>query len=84
MKASIWDREALVAVSPAALSAYARVEGWGKVDTYGDYSDVYAAEGLPEIILPRTQRLGDYANVVSQLIEIFAKVADIDNLSSLP
>ncbi len=81
MKASIWDREALVAVSPAALSAYARVEGWGKVDTYGDYSDVYAAEGLPEIILPRTERLGDYANVVSQLIEIFAKVADIDNLS---
>ena len=81
MKASIWDREALVAVSPAALSAYARVEGWDKIETYGDHSDVYAAEGLPEIILPRTQRLGDYANVVSQLIGIFAKVADMDELS---
>ena len=81
MKASIWDREALVAVSPAALSAYARVEGWDKIETYGDHSDVYAAEGLPEIILPRTQRLGDYANAVSQLIGIFAKVADMDELS---
>ena len=81
MKASIWDREALVAISPVALSAYARVEGWEKIETYGDHSDVYAAKGLPEIILPRTQRLGDYANVVSQLIGIFAKVADMDELS---
>ena len=81
MKASIWDREALVAVSPAALSAYARVEGWDKVETYGEHSDVYAAAGLPEIILPRTQRLGDYANVVSQLIGIFAQVAGMDEPS---
>lgn len=81
MKANIRDREALFAVSPSALSAYARAVGWTKGDTYGDHSDVYAAEGLPEIILPRTQRLGDYANVVSQLIEIFAKAAETDELS---
>lgn len=81
MRASIRDREALTAVSPAALSAYARAEGWDKVDTYGDHSDVYTSKGLPEIILPRTQRLGDYANVVSQLIEIFAGVAETDEMS---
>ena len=81
MKARIRDREALMAVSPAALSAYARTEGWAKVEAYGDHSDIYVADGLPELVLPRTQRLGDYANVVSQLIDIFARVADIDELS---
>lgn len=81
MKASIQDRDALLAVSPAALSAYARAEGWTKVEPYGDFSDVYVADGLPEIILPRTENLSDYANVVSTLIGIFARVADVDEFA---
>lgn len=81
MRASIRDREALLAIAPAALSAYARAQGWVRNGAYGDHSDVYAAEGLPEVILPRTQRLGDYASVVSRLIEIFAQVAETDELS---
>ncbi len=78
MRATIQDSEALAAVSPAALSAYARSAGWDKEGDYGDYSDIYAGEELPEIILPRTQRLGDYATVVSRLIQVFAKAAEID------
>ena len=81
MKVSIQDKKALLAVSPAALSAYARTAGWTKVDTYGKHSDVFMGEGLPEIILPRTAHLGDYARVVSMIIEIFAKVADVDELA---
>ena len=81
MKAGIRDREALLAVSPAALSAYARAAGWTKVEPYGDHSDVYNGGGLPEIILPRTQRLGDYAGVVAQLVDIFARAAEMDELS---
>lgn len=81
MKVSIQDKEALLAISPAALSAYARTAGWAKVDTYGEHSDVFTGEGLPEIILPRTAHLGDYARVVSMVIEIFAKVADVDELT---
>ena len=81
MKVSIQDKEALLAISPAALSAYARTAGWTKVDTYGEHSDVFTGEGLPEIILPRTAHLGDYALVVSMVIEIFAKVADMDELT---
>lgn len=81
MKVSIQDKEALLAISPAALSAYARTAGWTKVDTYGEHSDVFTGEGLPEIILPRTAHLGDYALVVSMVIEIFAKVADVDELT---
>ena len=81
MRATIRDTEALKAVSPAALSAYARAAGWSKVETYGDHSDVYSARERPEVILPRTERLGDYADIVSRLIEIFAKAAETDELS---
>ena len=70
----------MIAVSPANLSAYARSAGWVKSEPYGDHSDVYINKGLPEIILPRTKGLGDYAHVVSQLIEIFAKVEDRSQL----
>ena len=81
MRATILDTETLKAVSPAALSAYARAEGWIKDEPYGDHSDVYVAHGRPEIILPRSQRLGDYASVVSRLVEIFADAAETDELS---
>ena len=81
MKVSIRDKEALAAVSPSALLAYARADGWTKEEPYGEHSDVYSREGAPEIILPRTQHLGDYASVVSRLIEIFAEVAEKDTLS---
>lgn len=81
MKADIRDIDALTAISPASLAAYARVMGWEKTEPYGAHSDVYSANNLPEIILPRTQNLGDYATVVSQLIGIFSSVADYDEIS---
>ena len=81
MRVSIRDKGPLSEISPAALSAYARAAGWTRTDSYGDSSDVYVSDGLPEIIVPRTQQLGDYANVVSQLIDIFADVAGTDELS---
>lgn len=81
MRVDIRDREALLGVSPGALSAYARASGWIKAESYGDHSDVYASDELPEIILPRHQRLADYASVVWQLIEVFAKTAGMDELA---
>ena len=81
MKVRIRDIDALTAISPAALAAYARAAGWRKTEMYGDHSDVYALEGAPEVILPRHRQLGDYARVVSSLIEIFARTAEIDELS---
>ena len=82
MKTVIQDFEALSAISPGSLRAYAQTAGWVKSDPYGDHSDVYASDraGYPEIVLPRTQALGDYAAVVSRLIEIFASAAGLDQL----
>ena len=81
MRVSIHDRGALLAVSPAALSAYARAAGWSRQEPYRVHSDVYVGEARPEIIVPRMARLGDYASVVTTLIETFAKVAGHDELT---
>ncbi len=81
MKVSIRDADALRAVSPAALTAYVRAAGWRRSEPYGEHSDVYDGEALPEIIVPRTAHLGDYANVVATLVETFSQVADQDQLT---
>ena len=81
MRVKIRDGDALRAVTPAALSAWARAAGWSRTESYGDHSDVYAAPDKPEIILPRTQRLGDYASAVSGVIGIFAASKERDELS---
>ncbi len=81
MRVQVRDAEALRAVSPDALSAWAQAEGWSRTERYGDHADVYAAPGKPEIILPQTQQLADYASVVFRLIEIFAVEAKQDEFS---
>ena len=81
MRATIWDTEALFSIPPAALSAYARGLGWTKAESYGDHSDVYTADRLPDIILPRSQRLADYPAVVSRLIGYFSDTTETNELS---
>jgi hypothetical protein len=82
MKAQILDAEALRAISPAALAAFARGEGWSKTDVFGNHADVYTGIDRPEIILPRTDRLADYASVVSRLIDVLAKITERDELAT--
>ena len=81
MRVSIRDADALRALTPAALSAYARAAGWSAQERYRVHSDIYVGEGRPEIIIPRTVRLGDYASAVAALVETFAQVADQDELT---
>lgn len=81
MTIRIEDRSALLAVSPAALAAYARTAGWSKTETYGNHSDVYNGGTLPEVIVPRTKHLADYASVVARLIKIFSDVAEMSEIA---
>jgi hypothetical protein len=81
MKAHILDTEALCAISPAAIAAFARSESWFKAEGYGAHADVYAGTDRPEIIVPRTDLVADYASAVSRLIEVFAKCTDRDELA---
>ena len=81
MKVHILDTDALRAITPAALAAYARTEGWQRVEAYGEHSDIYAGAGKPELVIPRTTQLADYASVVGKLIAIYARVAEMDDLA---
>jgi hypothetical protein len=64
------------------LAGYARGEGWAKAEPFGAHADVYTAAGKPEIILPRSDRLGDYPNVVAKLIACFADATQQDELAT--
>ena len=81
MKTQILDSDALRAISPSAIAAYARGEGWEKTEPYGAHADVYVARGRPEIIVPRSDRFADYAAVVSRLIGIFSEQIDLDEIA---
>ena len=80
MRVSIRDWDAVSRVTPAALSAYARAHGWAKTEAYSDHADVYDAEERPEVLIPRTTDLGDYASTVSRLLEIFSEVAKVSQV----
>lgn len=83
MKAHVLDATALRSVTLGGLAAYARSAGWAKTEPYGDAADAWQGEDLPEILVPRTNRLGDYASVVSRLIEIFSEERGQDELAVL-
>lgn len=80
MRVSIRDWDAVRRVTPAALSAYAKAHGWAKTGAYGDHADVYGADDRPEILIPRTTDLGDYASTVTRLLEIFSEVEEVSQL----
>lgn len=81
MKARIVDPTVLRAVSPQALRAYAQAEGWVPGERYGAHSQVFSKEGVAgEAIIPGTAALGDYPEVVSELIGVFARTENRDEL----
>ncbi len=80
MRAQIIDADALRAVSPISLAAFARSEGWSKASPYGDHANVYVSSSRADIIIPTTNHLADYASAVSRLIGIFAEITDQDEL----
>ena len=81
MKTRILDKAALTTISSAALMTYARNEGWSRTDSFGDYADIYSGDGRPEILVPRTESVADYASVVSRLIGIFSEVTEQNELT---
>jgi len=78
----ILDQDALRMVTPASLAAFARTQGWSRAEPYGQHADVYTGENRPEIILPRTEHLGDYPAVVGRLIRVFADVSSQDEVTT--
>ena len=81
MKDSVQNRDALLSISPTALSTYAQEAGWRRGELYRKYSNVFFGDDLPDIIIPNTTHLADYASVVAGLIQTFAELAEQDEFS---
>jgi hypothetical protein len=73
MNAIIVDPETLGSVTPSAMISYATTEGWTRIERYGEHSDVYARVGGPELIIPGTAQLGDYSQVVAEVLNELAR-----------
>lgn len=80
MKTSINDAAALRSITPSALVAYALSEGWAKAESFGDHSDVYQRANSPELILPGTDSLADYPEVVGSVLHILSAEEGRDEL----
>ncbi|WP_292233245.1 hypothetical protein [Mesorhizobium sp.] len=81
MKTRILDEAALRAISPAGLRAYAQAEGWNPSGPFGKHSHIYvSSKNGEELIIPATSSLGDYANVVSEILALLAKNESRDEL----
>ena len=65
-------RASLTGIPPAALAALALSLGWEKGVSYRRTSHVYSGPGLPDIIIPWTREIDDYAMVTRDLIRAFA------------
>ncbi len=81
MKAHIIDTDVLRAISPQALRAYVQAEGWQSLEPFGDHSHVYVRPSdRMEAIIPGTASIGDYPNVVAELIALLARAEGRDEL----
>jgi len=69
MKVNITDHSVLNSITPEALNAYARTEGWQSGESYRTHSIIYTKDGSSsELIIPKTHDLGDYTSIVSELL----------------
>ena len=80
MKVEIIDHEALAALSPLAIAAYAIAEGWTRYEKFGTHSDVFVRADAPELIIPGTSKIGDYSSVVQDLIRTISVVEGRDEI----
>jgi hypothetical protein len=55
-------------------------QGGRQIEAFGEHSAVYSQEAGSEAIIPATAAIADYAQVVSQLIELFARIEERDEL----
>ncbi|WP_143710440.1 hypothetical protein [Tabrizicola sp. TH137] len=74
MRSLIVDEDAIAAVSPAAIAAFARSLGWEVQGRYRDFADIYSNKDMgAETLIPKSSRIVDYVSIVSTLLEVFSE-----------
>jgi hypothetical protein len=84
MKARILDQIALEAITPTAMRAYLVYEGWKRIESFGEFGEVYGRSGDAtnnEVIVPVSTAIADYASAVAQALRFIATYEDRDELA---
>ncbi|MGW1420545.1 hypothetical protein ACWAT4_10555 [Bradyrhizobium manausense] len=84
MKARILDKDALQAITPAALRAYVVYEGWQRFESFGQYSEVYVNPRLPqtgELLIPISREIADYGSSIGDALTFLSKAEQRDELA---
>ena len=76
MRVLISDPASLATIPPHSLIAYAKAQGWQPTEAFGETSVVYEKEGAPELILPKSSDIGDYEDIVFQVIETLSRAEE--------
>jgi len=65
---------AFAAISPRSLVLYAKSLGWEFFEDFGSAAHVYVHKTHGEILLPRSQELGDYHRAVYDAVKRFTRI----------
>lgn len=79
----MFTKEELQAIKPETLAKYVTDAGWFKHRRYRENSDIYRHLHVKkvEIIVPNSDHLADYTDVVRKLISTFSSIADVTDTS---
>ena len=84
MRVQIRDRDALLSVSIANMRAYLTAAGWEDTGRWGERPvNVFAIERygrMWEILVPRREAIGGYAENMANALEVLEKVEDRSQL----
>lgn len=81
MKVRIIDKDALLAIQPAAMRAYLIAAGWVGQGPWGETSEIFVRDGTGrELLVPVRADLGDYASAMSDILGVLSEVEDRSEL----
>lgn len=83
MKTLIVDRDALMSITPLAIRSYIQAQNWKLVGRYHEYSDIFrnGVDHSPELVVPATEDLADYADVMQDILNILSDYEKRSQLS---
>ena len=77
-------RASLAKISPEAMYAYLHVQGWEKVEPYGEKADFFTlGRDGPSLLVPASVTLSDYTVRLRQILDTLSEMEERSSLEIL-